>query len=106
MEFDEWSQEHFDEWGDRDYEPEPETQPAEGKFPEVVIGSSSDEDAPPAPESTQLARENLALRNRVNALMTQTKNLEMRNEGLRNQLSKYRSSFKNQMKTAFNKLWK
>lgn len=106
MEFDEWSQEHFDEW-EEPAEPEPPSQGNEqGKFPEVVIGSSSDEDAPPVPESTQLARENLALRSRISALMSQTKHLEMRNEGLKDQLSKYRSNFKNQVKTAINKIWK
>ena len=113
MQFDEWGQEPFDEWEDQMYEtlteaqPEVKTQTTEsGRLPEVEIGSSSDEDAPPVPESTQLARENLELRNKVMALMTQTKTLEQRNEGLKHQLSKYRTNFKSQIKSTFKKIWK
>lgn len=115
MQFDEWGQEPFDEWEDQMYETESLTgtisdthvQNTEaGRLPEVEIGSSSDEDAPPVPESTQLARENLELRNRVMALMTQTKTLEQKNEGLKHQLSKYRTNFKSQIKSTFKKIWK
>jgi hypothetical protein len=53
-----------------------------GVFPEVEIGSSSGEDAPPATESTQLARQNLQLRTRVNALVTQSKSLQQANDTL------------------------
>jgi hypothetical protein len=75
-------------------------------FPEVEIGSSSDEDAPPAPESTQLARENLQLRAQVNALVTQSKSLEQANDSLKHQLSKHRHSFALQMKSRIKELFK
>jgi hypothetical protein len=83
--------------------PPPSGDPA---FPEVEIGSSSDDDAPRAPESTQLARENLQLRARVNALVTQSKSLEQTNDSLKHQLSKYRHSFASQMKSRIRTLFK
>ena len=108
MQPEDWYQVEFDEWEEQSFEPERngegESRPTDEKFPEVVIGSSSDEDAPPVPKSTQLARENLELRERVDRLMTQQKKLEMTNEGLRNQLSSCRMSFKSQMKAAFRKI--
>lgn len=72
---------------------------ASGPFPEVEIGSSSDEDAPPIPESTKLARENLELRNRVNQLVQQSKNAENNNVSLKKQLTKCRNIFKHQLKS-------
>lgn len=72
---------------------------ASGPFPEVEIGSSSDEDAPPIPESTKLARENLELRNRVSQLVQQSKNAENNNVSLKNQLKKCRNIFKLQIKS-------
>jgi hypothetical protein len=108
----------YDEWdvpGQVDWQPPLElsvqsdpfqTGPPRGAFPEVEIGSSSDEDAPRAPESTKLARENLELRTRVQALMSQSKNLEQQNDGLNRQLAKYRHSFASQMKSKIKSLFK
>lgn len=72
---------------------------AAGPFPEVEIGSSSDEDAPPIPESSKLARENLELRNRVSQLVQQSKNAESNNISLKKQLNKCRNIFKHQIKS-------
>lgn len=72
---------------------------AVGPFPEVEIGSSSDEDAPPIPESTKLARENLELRNRVSQLVQQSKTAENNNVSLKKQLFKCRNIFKHQIKS-------
>jgi hypothetical protein len=120
MEFDEWNHEQFDEWQRPLDMPAASSVPAfshlearfgatarpSEKFPEVIIGSSSDEDAPPVPESTQLARENLQLRARVNALVSEAKNLEQANDSLKGQLNKYRTTFTSQMKTKFMSLFK
>jgi hypothetical protein len=115
MQFDEWNQEGFDEWAapmdlSLPNGPVPNafsaaamasTAAPPGAFPEVEIGSSSDEDAPPQPPSTQLARENLRLRSRVNDLVTQSKTLEQTNDSLKRQLSKYRHSFASKIKHLF-----
>jgi hypothetical protein len=116
MEFDEWNQEQFDQWQaplgssvpsfthlDAHFD---STSRRPGKFPELILESSSDDDAPPVPESTQLARENLELRARVTALVSQTKNLERTNDSLKGELTKYRTSFTSQMKTKFKSLFK
>jgi hypothetical protein len=107
IEFDEWDAPPVPDWR----APLPLLGPsfgptAPGAFPEVEIGSSSDEDAPPAPESTQLARENLQLRARVNALVTQSKSLEQANDSLKHQLGKCRRSFASQMKSKIKGLFK
>jgi hypothetical protein len=108
----------YDEWdvpGQVDWQPPFEapgqsesfqTATTRGAFPEVEIGSSSDEDAPRAPESTKLARENLQLRTRVQVLMNQSKSLEQQNDGLKRQLTKYRHSFASQMKSKIKSLFK
>jgi hypothetical protein len=75
-------------------------------YPEVEIGSSSDDEAPPPPESTQLARQNLELRNRVVALAEQSKMVEMRNNTLKTQLVAARDSFKKQLKAGFRHFFK
>jgi hypothetical protein len=117
MEFDEWSTEQFETWRGRDdisasltsssfsgLDPHlPAGDPV--PFPEVVIGSSSDDEAPPVPESTQLARENLQLRARVNALVAQSKSLEQTNDTLKTQLHKCRTSFASQVKSKFKSLF-
>jgi hypothetical protein len=108
MQFDEWCQEGFDEWAapmelTLPEKPNPAafSEAPPGAFPEVEIGSSSDEDAPPHPPSTQLARENLRLRSRVSDLVTQSKTLEQTNDNLKRQLSKYRHSFASKIKHLF-----
>jgi hypothetical protein len=120
MEFDEWSHEQFDEWQAPLDMPEACSVPSfvplssqfsappreSGRFPEVIIGSSSDEEAPPVPESTQLARENLQLRARVHSLVNQAKSLEQTNDSLKSQLNKYRTTFTSQMKSKFKSLFK
>jgi hypothetical protein len=117
MEFDEWNTEQFETWHCRNGltsaasdasfaalgPPLPTGDPV--TFPEVVIGSSSDDDAPPVPESTQLARENLQLRARVNALVAQSKSLEQTNDTLKTQLHKCRTSFASQMKSKLKSLF-
>jgi hypothetical protein len=110
IEYDEWNQERFDEWqapvdlGFRDglmsVDFHRSVVPS-GAFPEVEIGSSSDEDAPPVPLSAQLARENHQLRTRVNALVAQSKSVDQRNASLKQQLSKYRHSFASRIKNLF-----
>ena len=64
--FDEWSNEKYDEWDDfsiSSYDNEPrinlshsfsEKDVISGKYPEVEIGSSSDEEAPPVPSHHSL----------------------------------------------------
>jgi hypothetical protein len=107
MQFDEWSQEQFGEWDDMGLPEGPAapdfgTGPSPpGAFPEVEIGSSSDDDAPPVPQSTQLARENLHLRARVSALVTQQKTLEQTNDTLRRQLGRCRHTFASGIKALF-----
>ena len=116
MELNEWENNTFDEWEIEAYEtsdiilsqssPLPNSlnnanqpyQPTPQAFPEVEIGSSSDEDAPPIPESTQLARENLELRNRVEQLVKESKTAEHTNQTLKSQLFKCRNIFKHQFK--------
>jgi hypothetical protein len=108
MEFDEWSHEQFDAWPGRPGLSTPSSMPSfspPAKFPEVVIGSSSDDDAPPVPQSSQLARENLELRIRVDALVHQAKALEQTNDTLKSQLHKCRTSFASQMKSKFKGLF-
>jgi hypothetical protein len=118
MEFDEWSPERFDEWQapvglsfrdgpmSVDFHStsvpcSPPPGPVPVAFPEVEIGSSSDEDAPPLPQSAQLARENHQLRTRVTALVAQSKSVEQRNASLKRQLSKYRHSFASRIRGLF-----
>jgi hypothetical protein len=118
IEFDEWNQEGFDEWQapvDLSFQDgamsvdfhrgsapcSPPGAPAPGAFPEVEIGSSSDEDAPPVPQSAQLARENHQLRTHVNALVAQSKSVEQRNASLKQQLGRYRHSFASRIKSLF-----
>jgi hypothetical protein len=111
IEYDEWNQDRFDEWQApvdvclrddlmsvdfrRSSVP---CSPTPGAFPEVEIGLSSDEDAPP---SAQLARENHQLRTRVNALVAQSTSVEQRNASLKQQLGKYRHSFASRIKSLF-----
>jgi hypothetical protein len=110
MEYDEWNQERFDEWqtpidlGFRDgpmSEDFHRSAVPPGAFPEVEIGSSSDEDAPPVPPSAQLTRENHQLRTRVNALVAQSKSVEQQNTSLKQQLGKYKDSFASRIKNLF-----
>lgn len=105
MQLDEWSMETYDEWETPLYEainqptsPQSIVGQSTGPFPEVEIGSTSDDEAPPVPESTQLARENLELRTRVNSLKQQSTNLEQKNSTLKNQLMSFRNAFKKQIK--------
>ena len=98
MQFDEWCQDHYDEWDIASFEESPPVTPSKPPLPEVQIDSSSDEDAPPQPESTQMARENLDLRLRVRQLQEESKAAEMQNRTLKEQLSRYRNVFSNQMK--------
>jgi hypothetical protein len=102
----------FDEW---DIPPESEWRPPidvpsslnpVSGFPEVEIGTSSDEDAPPIPASTQLARENLALRARVTTLVAQSKSLEQKNNNLKQKLTSHRTSFASHMKSKIKTLFK
>lgn len=116
MQIDEWTQESFDEWEtplydsivQADLSPMPSSLPYghQGPYPEVEIGTASDDEAPPVPPSTQLARENLELRTRVNELMQQSKRIENQNKTLKNQLAKCRNVFKTQIKTNFKKVFK
>ena len=78
----------------------------QGPYPEVEIGSSSDDEAPPVPQSSLLARENLELKVRVNSLMQRDKSLEITNSNLKQQLVKCRSNFAKQVKAGFKKLFK
>ena len=108
MDLDEWTQE-YDEWDIPDFQPytgeapaletKPEIQKTvkSGPFPEIEINSSSDDEAPPPPPSTQLARENLVLREKMTNLKRQTQNAETMNQSLKRQLSNFRNIFKNQM---------
>jgi hypothetical protein len=108
----------YDEWdvpGQAEWQPPFElsgqsdsfqTGPARGAFPEVELGSSSDEEAPRPPGSTQLARENLQLRTRVQALVNQSKTLEQQNDGLKRPLANYRHSIASQMKSKIKSLYK
>ncbi|KAH0794287.1 hypothetical protein GPJ56_001890 [Histomonas meleagridis] len=122
IQIDEWAAERdFDEW-ELDYkgfqtgEDEdqittmnslPTTQKyIQGPYPEVEIGSSSDDEAPPVPQSSLLARENLELKARVNSLMQRDKSLEIANSNLKTQLVKCRSNFAKQVKAGFKKLFK
>jgi hypothetical protein len=113
MLFDGWGQEQFDEWepcmygnigateetGAQQQEPQ---RPGQARpYPEVEIGSCSDDEAPPPPESTQLARANLELRTRVLTLAEQSKLLELQNKTLKNQLVSARDNFKKQLKSGF-----
>ena len=113
MILDEWGQEHFDEWDLTSFQiqqaqedisyadsPGPFSNQNHGPFPEVEIHSSSDEDAPPIPESTKLARENYELREKVKKLAEQNKNIERDNNSLKMQLQKCRNLFQNQMKSS------
>lgn len=115
--FDEWANEKYDEWDEfsvpsSDTDPHdigggvPEIATPAGKYPEVEIDSSSDEDAPPVPQSSQLARENLELRRRVDNLVSRSKNLEDANDKLKSQLTKCRTNFAHQMRQSFRKLFK
>lgn len=119
MQIDEWTRESFDEWESPLYDsviqdslstgtpmPSSLTYDHVGPFPEVEIGSASDDEAPPVPPSTQLARENFELRTKVNELMIQSKNMENQNKTLKSQLSKCRNVFKTQIKTNFKKVFK
>ena len=119
MDLDEWGREEFDEREIEAYDNYQEELPIQpphssgslnnasiisnnrniGPFPEVEIGSSSDEDAPPIPESSQLARENLQLRARVEQLVQQSKTAENKNKSLKKQLFKCRNLFKHQIKS-------
>ena len=121
MDMDEWDNLAFDEWEIESYETQPiaaETPPqinsqnlmepqineqnnltSPNQYPEVEIGSSSDEEAPPLPESTKLARENLELRQRVDQLVSQSKSAENKNKSLKKQLFKCRNIFKHQIKS-------
>jgi hypothetical protein len=111
MQLDEWNQGDFDEWQapvdfslphlPMDSGPAASGAAAPGRFPEVEIGSSSDDDAPRAPQSAQLARENLQLRTRVSALVAQSKALEQSNASMKRQLSKCRHSFASRIKGLF-----
>ena len=117
---DEWDNISFDEWEIESYESHPTAEPSTpmnnqndsnyqissqanytspNQYPEVEIGSSSDEDAPPLPESTKLARENLELRQRVEQLVNQSKSAENQNKTLKKQLFKCRNIFKHQIKS-------
>jgi hypothetical protein len=117
MLFDRWDDEQFDEWEPCVYENIAATEEdarqqempqdlgqAKG-YPEVEIGSCSDDEAPPPPESIQLARANLELRNRVVALAENAKVLEMRNKTLKSQLMSARDNFKKQQKSLFRNLF-
>ncbi|OHT10753.1 hypothetical protein TRFO_19888 [Tritrichomonas foetus] len=118
MDLDEWDREAFDEWEIESYDipndqpmvmpiitqntnnmSQIHNNPTAGPFPEVEIGSSSDEEAPPIPESSQLARENLQLRARVEQLVQQSKSEENKNKSLKKQLFKCRNIFKHQIKS-------
>ena len=109
----EWGEENYDEWDLPSFQVDqsPEESPFEkspcpisgqnhGPFPEVEIRSSSDEDAPPIPESTKLARENHELRQKVKKLAEQSKNIETDNNSLKMQLQRCRNLFQKQMKTS------
>ena len=108
MDLDEWTQE-YDEWDLPDFTPytgevppliekeEVQKTVKSGPFPEIEINSSSDDEAPPPPPSTQLARENLILREKMTSLKKQTQNAETMNQSLKKQLSNFRNLFKNQM---------
>jgi len=114
MELDEWDQGQFDEWELPSFAPftgesstievvkEPYGQQKNSRLlPEVELGSSSDEDAPPLPETNQLARENHKLRSIMTGLKQQSKNAELANNDLKLQLDAFRSVFKTQMKSNF-----
>ncbi|KAH0790825.1 Carbohydrate binding domain-containing protein [Histomonas meleagridis] len=103
IQIDEWANEQdFDEW-EMDYKGfqigddeqttclnplTPNQNYIQGPYPEVEIGSSSDDEAPPVPQSSLLARENLELKERVNSLIQRDKTLEMTNSNLKKQLVK------------------
>lgn len=120
MDIDGWDNLAFDEWEIESYESHPNKEEANlintqnetnyqetpqtnyispNRYPEVEIGSSSDEEAPPLPESTKLARENLELRQRVEQLVNQSKTAENQNKTLKKQLFKCRNIFKHQIKS-------
>lgn len=116
MELDEWTVEQFDEWEPDLYRnidileashpasPIPSVSIKHGPFPEVVIGSSSDEDAGPAPESTQIARENHKLRSIMSQLKQQNQYVDDKNVQLRTELSRFRNVFKSHVsKSVFGK---
>lgn len=118
---DEWVDENFDEWDLPSFQiesehliedntvsvksPGPISGQSRGPFPEVEIRSSSDEDAPPIPESTQLARENHQLRERIKKLSEQSKNVERDNNTLKIQLQRCRNIFQNQMKSSIRSIF-
>lgn len=110
MDEDEWNQD-YDEWDLPAFTSYTGTAPAmendktsetskSGPFPEIEINSSSDDEAPPPPPSTQLARENLKLREKMSNLKQQTQNAESMNQTLKKQLLNFRNAFKNQMKNS------
>jgi hypothetical protein len=111
MTFD-WSGQEFDEWDiPMRTEPVPQVLPLfppspPGQFPDVEIGSSSDEDAPERPKSAVLARENLQLRSSVVQLAAQAKSLEKTNHSLKSQLVACRDRFKSQVKPMFARVFK
>ena len=111
MDLDEWTQD-YDEWDMPDFQPytgeapvlesakQPQKTVKSGPFPEIEINSSSDDEAPPPPPSTQLARENLILREKMTNLKQQTQNAETMNQTLKKQLLSFRNIFKSQMKNS------
>ncbi|KAK8890959.1 hypothetical protein M9Y10_028160 [Tritrichomonas musculus] len=122
MDMDEWDNIPFDEWEVESYENHPIADApcpslnsesmsnppmnadqtnilSPNLYPEVEIGSSSDEEAPPLPESNKLARENLELRQKVEQLVNQSKSAENKNKSLKKQLFKCRNIFKHQIKS-------
>ena len=118
IQIDEWATEKdFDEWelGYQGFQTEDNEQTTclnqliptqnniQGPYPEVEIGSSSDDEAPPVPQSLLLARENLELKARVNSLMHREKSLENANNSLKTQLVRCRSNFAKQVKAGFKK---
>ena len=113
MEYLEWDHDQFDEWEMPTFMPytgdapiidtTKNTEPKQIKgtvLPEVEILSSSDEDAPKPPPTTQLARENNQLRALMTDLKRQSQKAELVNSTLKNQLTNFRDSFKNQMKSS------
>ena len=121
IQIDEWAiEQDFDEWelGYKGFQNGDEEQTTslnpitptqnyiQGPYPEVEIGSSSDDEAPPVPQSSMLARENLELKTKINSLMQRDKSLEIANSNLKTQLAKCRSSFAKQVKAGFKKLFK